>query len=91
MTSITLDRFQFELPSGWSVLDYDNCTFYRAHFNNVAASKAADLLAISPNLDELWLVEIKDYRRHRRTKPANLLAEVARKALVVAWCRIILS
>lgn len=80
MTSITVDRFHFALPSGWRVLDYDNSTFYREHFNNVAASKAADLLAISPNFDELWLVEIKDYRRHRRIKPASLIAEVAKKA-----------
>lgn len=80
MTSITVDDFQFALPSGWSALDYDKCTFYREHFNGVAGSKAADLLALSPNVDALWLVEIKDYRQHRRTKPASLFTEVARKA-----------
>lgn len=80
MTSITVDRFQFALPSGWSVLVYDKCTFYREHFNGLAGSKAADLLALSPNDGELSLVEIKDYRRHRRTKPASLFADVARKA-----------
>jgi hypothetical protein len=80
MTSITVDDFQFALPGGWSALDYDKCTFYREHFNNVAASKATDLLALSPTVDELWLVEIKDYRRHRRTKSIDLFAEVATKA-----------
>jgi hypothetical protein len=80
MTSITVDRFQFDLPTGWSALDYDKCTFYREHFNGVAASKAADLLALSPQTEELWLIEIKDYRRHPRTKPGSLFTEVARKA-----------
>ena len=80
MTSIVVDRFQFQLPAGWRVLDYDKCTFYREHFNGIASSKASDLLAISPSNDELWLVEVKDYRRHRRTKPINIFAEIARKA-----------
>lgn len=80
MPSITIDRFQFDLPAGWCALDYDQCAFYRERFNKVAASKAADLLALSPRIDELWLVEIKDYRRHPRTKPGSLFAEVARKA-----------
>jgi hypothetical protein len=43
-----------------------------------AGGKALDLLAIAPN-GTVWLIEVKDYRRHRRTKPIDLADEVALK------------
>jgi hypothetical protein len=80
MPRLIVDRFTFDFPAGWSLLKYDDCTFYREHFNSLAHSKALDLLALSPAPSELWMIEIKDYRRARRTKPGNLFTEVARKA-----------
>jgi len=79
MPNVIVDRFLFDLPTGWTCLKYDDCGFYRAHFNAVASSKALDLLALAPQGAELWLVEIKDYRRQRRTKPENLFTEIAHK------------
>jgi hypothetical protein len=79
MPDIVIDRFAFGFPSGWSFLKYDDCTYYRQHFNDMASSKAVDLLALAPQHGELWMVEIKDYRRNRRTKPLNMFAEIARK------------
>lgn len=40
--------------------------------------KAIDLLAIDPE-SVVWLIEIKDYRRHRRIKAIDLADEVAVK------------
>lgn len=79
MPTIIVDRFVFDLPAGWTVLKYDDCTYYREHFNGLASSKALDLLALAPQQSELWMVEIKDYRGHRRANPENLFTDVARK------------
>ena len=79
MPSVTVDRFLFDLPTGWTWLKYDECTYYRNCFNDLASSKAVDLLALAPQRAELWMVEVKDYRSHRRTKPGNLFKEIARK------------
>ncbi|MBK5941506.1 hypothetical protein [Halochromatium roseum] len=79
MPGVTVDRFRFNLPTGWAWLEYDKCTYYREHFNDLASSKAVDLLVLSSERAELWMVEIKDYRRHRRTKPGSLFTEVSCK------------
>lgn len=79
MPSVTVDRFRFNLPTGWTWLEYDQCTYYREHFNDLASSKAVDLLVLAPERAELWMVEIKDYRRYRRTKPGSLFTEVSHK------------
>jgi hypothetical protein len=79
MSDIVVDKFAFDFPPGWSFLKYDDCTWYREHFNDFASSKAMDLLALAPRHSELWMVEIKDYRSQRRTKPGSLFAEIARK------------
>ena len=41
-------------------------------------AKSVDILAIAPD-SEVWLIEVKDYRRHRRTKAIDLADEVAVK------------
>lgn len=79
MPDIVVDRFAFDFPPGWTLLKYEDCTYFRKHFNDLASSKALDLLALAPQHSELWMVEIKDYRRHRRTKPGNLFTEIAHK------------
>lgn len=79
MPSVTVDRFRFDFLTGWTWLKYDECTYYRCHFNGLASSKAVDLLALDPQREALWMIEVKDYRRYRRTKPEGLFPEVARK------------
>lgn len=41
-------------------------------------AKAVDILAIEPG-SVAWLIEVKDYRRHRRTKAVDLADEIAVK------------
>lgn len=53
MPSVTVDQFLFDLPTGWTWLKYDECTYYRSHFNDLASSKAVDLLALAPQRAEL--------------------------------------
>ncbi|WP_339352559.1 hypothetical protein [Acinetobacter beijerinckii] len=56
---------------------YDEWSFYRNQFNAVCGSKAVDLLYVEQQI--LWLIEIKDYRQHARTKPIDLADEIALK------------
>ncbi|MBF0495329.1 MAG: hypothetical protein HQK58_01950 [Deltaproteobacteria bacterium] len=41
-------------------------------------AKAVDILAFAPD-SCIWLIEVKDYREHPRTKPGALALEVAKK------------
>ena len=79
MPQLIVDRFTFDLPAGWRHLKYDDSVYYRKRFSDFAASKAVDLLALAPRHSALWMIEIKDYRRQRRTKPESLFTEVAHK------------
>jgi len=79
MPQLIVDKFTFNFPAEWMPLKYDDSVYYRKHFNDFAASKAVDLLALAPRHSALWMIEIKDYRRRRRTKPECLFTEVAHK------------
>ena len=53
-------------------------SFYRNQFQPVASgSKAVDILCVER--DASWLIEIKDYRQHPRTKVIDIAGEVAGK------------
>lgn len=57
---------------------YDDWAFYRGQINRLAGgAKAVDFLVLDQNI--LWLVEVKDYRKHPRTKPTELSQEMAEK------------
>ena len=74
----TEGRLTFSFPPGWDALKYDESTFHKKHFQSFAGgSKAVDFVAFKP--DELWLIEVKDYRARTRTKSPDLFEEIARK------------
>lgn len=75
---ITEDKLSFSFPAEIKATKYDDWSFYRNQFNAAfGGTKATDLIAI--NGDTTWLVEIKDYRVHKRTKPIDLGDEIAIK------------
>ena len=80
MPKMTEDKLTFEFPNNWRAIKYDETTFYQKHFQKLANSKAVDFVAceIGGN-DELWLIELKDYRIHPRTKAGDLFLEIASK------------
>lgn len=79
MPAITEGELTFAFADGWLAEKYDEWSHYRNQFNSVCGgTKAIDMLAIEPQ-GCCWLLEVKDYRRHRRTKTINLAEEVARK------------
>jgi len=79
MPTISEGDLTFTFPTNWSAWKYDDWAHYRRQFTKVCVGvKAMDVLALEPN-GCCWLVEVKDYRQHPRTKTINLADEVAEK------------
>ena len=78
MTELEEGDRTFLFPDYCEASKYDEWVFYRQQFQSMAGgSKAVDLLCIEDGAT--WLIEVKDYRRHPRTKAIDLCDEVARK------------
>jgi len=79
----------FCFPAGWKVCKFDESSFYRNQFQRVCGgAKAVDVVALSPE-HCAWLIEIKDYRVHTRTRSEDLSTEVAckvRDTLAALFC-----
>jgi hypothetical protein len=79
MPTVTVGDLTGTFDEGWRVSKYDEWGHYRNQFIKVCEGvKAVDVLALEPKVC-CWLVEVKDYRRHARTKPSELAEEVAEK------------
>jgi hypothetical protein len=80
MPTVTEGKLTFTFPDGWNVSKYDDWLHYRNQFIKVCdGMKAIDVLALEPK-GCCWLLEIKDYREHIRTKAIGLAEELAEKA-----------
>ena len=79
MSRHDVDGLSFDFPDDWQAGRYDDWSFYRNQFARMwNGIKAIDLLAVDPQRTA-WLIEVKDYRIHQRTKPSELAEEMARK------------
>ncbi len=80
MPSVTEGNLTFDFSDGWAVSKLDDWSFYRNQFQNVCnGTKAVDILAIEPGEACVWCIEVKDYRRHTRSKPSHVADETACK------------
>jgi len=84
-------QLTFSFPEPLSAQQYDDWSFYRNQFTNAfGGAKAVDFICLDQ--DCTWLIEVKDYRLERRTKPGDLGEEIASKVrdtlagLVAASC-----
>ena len=78
MTNIMEGDLTFSFPDRCQASKYDDWSFYREQFQAVAGgSKAVDILCVKG--DASWLIEIKDYWQHNRTKPSDIADELAIK------------
>ncbi|WP_270672319.1 hypothetical protein [Aeromonas sp. QDB17] len=78
MTAITEGALTFTFPTGALVCKYDEMSFYRNQFIRMADGiKAMDLAYVDGQT--FWLIEVKDYRVHPRTKSIELVDEIAGK------------
>lgn len=79
MQRFNVDGLNFDFPDNWQISKYDDWSFYRNQFIRIRDGiKSLDLLAIDQD-KTTWLIEVKDYRLHPRTKPSDLGADVAHK------------
>lgn len=80
MTDITLSEgnLSFRFDSVEFAEKYDDWRHYRNVFNSACGSSKAVDFVVSKG-GTLWLIEVKDYRNHKRTKPSDLPDEVMLK------------
>lgn len=72
-------QLKFTFPDDTLACKYDNWSFYRNRCTNAfGGAKAVDILHIDVQ-KTVWLIEVKDYRAHQRTKPSALGDEIAGK------------
>lgn len=73
-------RIRFEFPDHWVVCRPEKASFFKNRFQNFCnGSKETDFLLFEPDLKTLWLLEVKDFTTDRRTKPLDLIDELAAK------------
>lgn len=79
MMTLQEGSLKFHFAADVQASKYDDWSFYRHQFQNRCAqdNKAVDLIAYHAN--QGWLIEVKDYRQHSRTKPIDLADEIAIK------------
>ena len=78
MNTIVEGSLTFDFPTDCPSSKYDDWSFYRNQFQSVAnGSKAVDIVCVAA--DTCWLIEIKDYRQHQRTKSIDIHHELATK------------
>lgn len=68
----------FRFRDGCHASKYHDWSFYRNQFQHIAGGcRAVDILCVEGDVS--WLIEIKDYRQHRRTKVIDISDELATK------------
>lgn len=78
MTILMEGALTFSFDGSCQATKYDAWSFYRNQFmKTCGGAKAIDFLCMSEGIS--WLIEVKDYRAHARTKPIDLAQEVAEK------------
>ena len=89
MKNIAVDSRSFEFDDDWLVMKYDDTTYYRKQFEGKKKKSnglkkemdSVDLIAMNLRDKVLYLIESKDYRFHRRTKPISPVKEFIQKVL----------
>ena len=81
MVRINEGKLMFTFPADWQVSKYDTWSYYRNQFKDCCTGcKAVDFIAVCQGeKKEVWLIEVKDYNLHPRTKPSDLPVELAHK------------
>ena len=80
MPDINVDGIVLCFPDGWTVTKFDDWSFYRNQFSRMHdCIKSVDVLAISSGGNELWMIEVKDFRKYKRKKSELLHEEILGK------------
>jgi hypothetical protein len=93
---IPIGNLTFDVPDEFRTQQLDETTFYTDHFQGIISGeksqdkkqgvKAVDLVVFHPQKDELWLLEVKDYRANPRIKRIDIFDEFAIKVVHSLAC-----
>jgi hypothetical protein len=93
---IPIGNLTFDVPDEFQTQQLDTTTFYADHFQGIISGeksqdkkqgvKAVDLVVFHPREDELWLLEVKDYRANPRIKKIDVFDEFAIKVVHSLAC-----
>ena len=80
MATLAIDKLTFSFADDWRVSKYDDWVFYTKKFQGMCGGgvKGIDILATDTQRTA-WMIEVKDYRQHTRTKVIDIADEVAEK------------
>lgn len=79
MDPIIEGNLAFTFPNNWQASKYDEWSHYRNQAVKLCGgAKAIDILGLEPEA-ACWLIEVKDYRQHQRTKTIDITDEIATK------------
>ena len=85
MQNITVDSRTFCFGDSWLIMKYDETPFYKNHLKNEKgwkkSMKGVDLIAFDATYKNLFLIESKDYRVHRRKKKLSPEKEFFEKVI----------
>ena len=71
MNDIDEQNQRFIFDERWQVWKYDDSPDFRKQLMpQIQGSKAVDIVAIGPPNDDVYLIEIKDYRKDYKLRPA---------------------
>lgn len=78
MTDICEGSLVFSFSTACHAIKYDEWPFYQKRFQQISEkTKAVDILCVTNAA--AWMIEVKDYREHDRSKHGTMEDEVAQK------------
>lgn len=74
-------NIDWSFADGWTVIKYDESTWYRKHFNSCADSAAVDFVAVGASGCDVicWLIEVKDFTTEPPLPSKDLIAIITKK------------
>lgn len=79
MSRIEEGALRIKFPKKWAVSQYDRWVFFDRFKSACGGNKGVDVIALDGSRRTLWLLELKDYRQHRREKDISIWDEFAMK------------
>ncbi len=65
---------------GWTVVQHDDSTWYRKHFQACGGSSAMDFVALQDQGEVGWLIEVKDFTTEPPLRSKDLVEIITKKA-----------
>jgi len=86
MPVIVEDNLEFSFPNTFEAFKLDNVQYYLSHLQSkFGGSKSVDFVCYEKNGPRAYLIEVKDYSVHARTKSVPIENEISLKVRDSLW------